>query len=322
MVSDSNSPIKPSDLLFVAGHRGLIGSSVLRRLAVEGYQNIVTRTHAELDLADSIATDRFFAEHRPAAVVLAAGLVGGILDNQKHPADFIETNLAIQLSVLGASRRHGVRRTVFFGSSCMYPRECAQPMPEHALLSGRPESTSIAYALAKLAGVETCLAFNRQDQKVRFLPLIPNSVYGPGDNFNPETSHVLASLVRRLVEAAAESRTEVALWGSGAPRREFVYVDDVADATFAVLTRDIGTLEFPVNIGSGSDISIRELAEKIAESSDFRGIIRWDRTKPDGALKKLLDCNRAHQWGWHPQTSLDIGLQKTILAYKAHHVAE
>lgn len=308
--------------IYVAGHTGLIGSAVLRRLAGDGYRQPIICGHAALDLTDSVATDRFFDKHRPDYVVLAAGRVGGIVENQRFPADFITTNLAIQLNVLRAARRTGVRRLIFPASSCMYPRECPQPMAETALLSGKPEPTSLAYAMAKLAGVQMCLAYNQQDGEQRFIPIIPNSAYGPGDNFDLASGHVLASLVRRFVDAQAENAPTVTLWGSGRPRREFVFADDIADACLRLLTEDVSSLELPVNLGNGIDYSIAELAETIAGLTGYTGEIVWDSDKPDGAPQKLLDSSRLRNWGWQPVTRLEDGLRLTIEWYRQNSAKE
>lgn len=310
MTMHAESPI------YIAGHRGLIGSSLIRRLTAADHRHLITRDRSDLDLTDGRATDAFFATTRPEYVVLAAGRVGGIIENQQFPADFITSNLAIQLNVVQAARRHGVRRLILLGSSCMYPRECQQPMAESALLTGQPEPTSLAYAIAKLAGVQLCLACNQQDGEQRFVPLIPNSAYGPHDNFDLGSGHVLASLIRRFVEAAQQGAPSVTLWGSGRPRREFVFADDIADACVQLLSQDLSTLELPVNLGSGIDYSIAQLAEKIADLVGYAGQIIWDSGKPDGAPQKLLDSSRLRDWGWQASTSLDQGLRETIDWYR------
>ena len=307
---------------YVAGHGGLIGSAMLRRLEHFGARRILTRAHAELELRDAAAVQAFFAEHRPEYVVLAAGRVGGIVENQTRPADFIHDNLAIQLNVLRAAHAHGVRKLILFGSSCMYPRECPQPMPETALLGGRPEPTSLPYAISKLAGVQLCLAYNRQygrqNGEPRFLPVIPNSTYGPNDNFDPESGHVLSALIRRFHEAKADGRDRVTLWGTGNPRREFIHADDIADACLHLLSRDADTLEWPLNIGVGRDYAIRELADRIAEVVGYRGEILWDTDKPDGAPRKLLDAGRLAATGWSPSVAFDEGLKATYRWYLEH----
>lgn len=308
--------------IYIAGHRGLIGSAVVRRLTAAGHRRLLTRDRSALDLTDGAATDAFFTEFKPEYVVLAAGRVGGIVENRQFPADFITSNLAIQLNVVQAARRHGVRRLILLGSSCMYPRECPQPMAESALLTGQPEPTSLAYAIAKLAGVQLCLACNQQDGEPRFIPLIPNSAYGPHDNFDLGSGHVLAALIRRFVEAAHQSAPSVTLWGTGRPRREFVFVDDIADACLQLLSQDVSGLELPVNLGSGVDYSIAELADKIAGLVGYAGQIVWDSGKPDGAPQKLLDSRRLRDWGWQAATSLDAGLRATIAWYRNNCMPE
>lgn len=303
--------------IYVAGHRGLIGSAVLRRLEQAGYRQLITCDRAGLDLTDSPTTNRFFDEYRPEYVILAAGRVGGIIENLRFPADFIMANLAIQGNVLNAAKRTGVRRLIFFASSCMYPRECPQPMAENALLTGQPESTSLSYAIAKLAGMQTCIANNLQEGIPRFIPLIPNSVYGPNDNFNPESGHVLAALVRRFIEAERQRLPDVTLWGTGRPRREFLFVEDLVDACLKLLSEDIGNLELPANLGSGIDYSIAELAEKISGLVGYKGKLRWDASKPDGSPQKLLDSGRMASWGWKANTCIDDGLRKTIDWYRS-----
>ena len=307
-----------SSTIFVAGHRGLIGSAVVRRLRGQGFDNLLLRDRSALELTDAAAVEGFFAEFRPACVVLSAGRVGGIVENQAYPADFLNANLAIQLNVFKAAHRTGVRRLIYFGSSCMYPRECAQPMPEEFLMSGKPEPTSLAYAVSKLAGVQMCLAYNQQYGEKRFIPIIPNSAFGPNDNFDPRSGHVLAALIRRFHEAKSTEAESVVLWGSGTPRREFIHADDIADACLLLLSRDLSALELPVNVGVGNDHSIRELAEIIAGLVGYRGRIEWDAGKPDGAPRKLLDSSRILRFGWKPQVDFATGLRGTYEWYMNH----
>jgi len=297
--------------IYVAGHAGLIGSALLRALRKAGCDNLVTRTRAELDLRDPAAVRAFFAAERPEYVLLAAGKVGGIVENRDHPAEFINDNVAIQLNVLQSAHAADVRRLILFGSSCMYPRECPQPMAEAALLSGKPEPTSLPYAVAKLVGVQMCLAYNQQYGGQRFIPLIPNSAYGPNDNFDPASAHVLSSLLARFHAARGSGAASVTLWGSGSPRREFVHADDIADACLHLLWRDLAGLELPVNVGSGAEVSIRELAETAAAVVGYQGEIVWDTSKPDGAPRKLLDSGRLRDFGWHAHTGLEAGLRDT-----------
>lgn len=300
--------------IYVAGHTGLIGSAVTRRLQQLGHTPLVRR-RAELDLMDAARVAQFFAAEQPDYVVMAAGRVGGIVENRSYPADFLHENLALQLNVLGAAHAAGVKKLIFFASSCMYPRECAQPMAEEALLSGRPEPTSLAYAISKLAGMQMCLAYNQQFGAQRFIPVIPNSVFGPNDNFDPQRGHVLSSLIRRFHEAAQADAEHVTLWGTGTPKREFIYADDVADACIALLTKDTAELQLPLNIGVDEDLSIRELAEAIAGVIGYRGRILWDTSMPDGAPRKLLDSRRIREFGWAPKATLEEGLRATYQWY-------
>ena len=250
--------------------------------------------------------------------MLAAGRVGGIMENQSFPADFMDENVAIQLNVLKAARKTGVRRLILFGSSCMYPRECSQPMAEAALLSGKPEPTSLPYAVSKLLGTYMCLAYNKQDHDTRFIPVIPNSAYGPCDNFDPKSAHVLSALLARFHEAKSTGAESVGLWGSGSPRREFVHADDIADACVHLLGEEDLTIEFPINIGIGQDVSIKELAELIASVVGYRGELNWDSTKPDGAPRKLLDSALIRSLGWKPSIGLREGLTETYRWYVEH----
>jgi len=305
--------------IHVAGHRGLIGSAVVRALERQGYYNLVLRSRAELDLADAAAVDRLFARERPECVVLAAGRVGGIIVNRDFPADFITENLAIQLNVIRAARSAGVRRLIFFASSCMYPKRAPQPMAEHLLLTGLPEETSMAYAISKLAGLQMCLAYNRQYGGKCFVPVIPNSVFGANDNFDPASGHVLSALIHRFHAAKTRGDTIVTLWGSGAPRREFLYAEDLADACVMLLHADLSNVELPLNIGPGEDVSISDLAALVARVVGFKGSIEWDRSKPDGTMRKLLDSGRVRGLGWRPATALETGIRSTYDWYREHH---
>lgn len=307
-----------NDLIYVAGHTGLIGSAFVRRLKSQGFKNILTVSHAELELTDSLAVDTFFKTHCPEYVFLAAGRVGGIVENQTYPADFIRTNLSIQLNVLDAAHRHDVKKLVLFGSSCMYPRECPQPMPEDYLLSGQPEPTSIAYAIAKLAGVQMCLSYNKQFGSQKFIPIIPNSAYGPNDNFDPKAGHVLSVLIRRFHEAKLEHAPEITLWGTGNPRREFIHADDIADASIWLLTKVGQDLDLPINVGVEMDYSIKELAEHVANVVGYDGQINWDTSKPDGAPRKLLDSSRIKTTGWQAKTPFVQGLKDSYEWYLKH----
>lgn len=299
--------------IYIAGHRGLIGSALTRALA--NYPNVITATHQTLELADAKAVDAFFAKEEPDYVFLAAGRVGGILENQRIPADFLQDNLAIQSNVLRAAHAHGVQKLILFGSSCMYPREASQPMAESALLTGMPEPTSLAYATAKLAGVQLCLAYNKQYGAVKFIPVIPNSAYGPNDNFNPGAGHVLSALTHRLHEAKLAHAPSIALWGSGTPRREFIHADDIARACMQLVGMELAPEQLPINIGVGRDYSIRELAEALAKVIGYTGKLEWDTSKPDGAPQKLLDSARLQALGWRPSISFEDGLKSTYAWY-------
>ena len=304
--------------IYVAGHAGLIGSAVVRQLERDGYRMLITRRRSELELQNSGQVSMFFEEVHPEYVILAAGRVGGIMENQTFPADFMDENMAIQLNVLKAARKVGVRRLILFGSSCMYPKNCPQPMAEDALLSGKPEPTSLPYAISKLAGTYLCLAYNKQDHDTRFIPVIPNSAYGPHDNFDPKSAHVLSALMARFHQAKASSAESVVLWGSGSPRREFIHADDVAAACLYLLRQDDLAVELPVNVGVGQDVSIKELAELIVEVVGYKGRVEWDRTKPDGAPRKLLDSERIRSLGWKPTVTLAEGVAATYRWYLNH----
>lgn len=297
--------------IYVAGHTGLLGTALLKRLASDGYRNILLRKHSELDLTDRRAVDAFFDAEKPEYVFLAAGLTGGIMANRSYPADFLHTNIAIQDNVFEAAQRHGAKRLVFYASSCVYPKNSPQPMKEDYLLTGQIEPTSEAYAAAKIAGIIGCRAYNNQHGSNRFIALLPNSMYGPGDNFDPENSHVMAALLRRFHEAKKEKKKEVTLWGSGEPKREFLFNEDVADASlFAVLNAErLQNMHY--NVGVGVDYSIRELAEIVSDIVGYKDKIVWDTSKPDGAPRKLLDSTRFRDLGWRPNMTLKEGLRAT-----------
>ncbi|HTH59783.1 MAG TPA: GDP-L-fucose synthase [Paraburkholderia sp.] len=300
--------------IYIAGHRGMVGSALMRALEAHGYWNLVTRTHAELDLTDQAAVDAFFESEHIDAVLLAAARVGGILVNSTQPAQFAYENLAIETNVIGAAYRAGIERLVFFGSSCIYPRECPQPISESYLLTSPLETTNEAYAIAKIAGLKLCEAYNRQ-YGTHFVSLMPTNMYGPNDNYDLNSSHVLPALIRKAHEARVSGARTLTVWGSGAPRREFMYVDDLADATIFVLEHDIG--EGLYNVGVGEDITIRELAERICEVVGFDGELVFDATKPDGTPRKLLDVSRLGGLGWHAQVGLADGLQRTYRDFLA-----
>jgi GDP-L-fucose synthase len=303
------------DRIYVAGHRGLVGSALVRRLEAGGCTNLLLRSRAQLDLTDAAAVDDFFGAERPQYVFLAAAKVGGIVANDTYPADFIRNNLAIQLNVIDAAHRYGVDKLLFLGSSCVYPRHAPQPMREEYLLTGPLEPTNAAYAIAKIAGIEMCRAYRRQ-HGAHFISVMPTNLYGPHDNFDLETSHVLPAVIRRFHEAKVTGAPAVTLWGTGSPRREFLHVDDLADAcVHLMLAYDAQEL---VNIGWGSDISIRELADLVAGVVGYDGTIVWDASRPDGTPRKLLDTTRLAALGWQPRIHLEEGIRQTYEWYVAH----
>jgi GDP-L-fucose synthase len=305
--------------IYIAGHTGLIGSAALRRFGADAKYRVLTATHRDLELQDAAAVGLFFDRHSPDYVILAAGKVGGILENKTYPADFISANLAIQLNVLAAAHRVGVKRLLLFASSCMYPRDCPQPMTEDRLFSGAPEPTSMAYAVAKMAGLQLCLSYNQQYGGNRFIPLIPNSVYGPNDNFDPEKGHVLSALIRRFHDAKVKDTDKIVLWGTGNPKREFLHAKDLAQACALLLEADTSGLQLPLNVGSGRDLSIRDLADLVATIVGYRGAIEWDTTRPDGAPRKLLDSRRLHATGWDAHIGLHAGIVDTYAWYQNNH---
>lgn len=299
--------------IYVAGHRGLVGSALLRRLKDAGYSNIVTRSHAELDLVDQGEVKRFFETERPEFVLLAAARVGGIYANDAYPADFVRDNLSIQTNVIHESWRNGVGKLLFLGSSCIYPRDCPQPIKEQYLLTGLLEPTNEAYAIAKIAGIKMCAAYNRQ-HGTNFISVMPTNLYGPGDNYNLETSHVVPALIRKAHEAKTRGDKSFQVWGTGKPLREFLYSDDLADACIFLLAEksadDIGEI---INIGTGQEVTVRQLAALVSEVVGFEGEQSFDPAKPDGTPRKLLDSSRLTALGWQARTSLTEGLS---MAYR------
>ncbi len=300
-----------TDKIFIAGHKGLLGSALVERLLADGYENILKADRASLDLTDFNAVDSFFAINRPDIVFLAAGKVGGIVGNKTYPADFLRVNSAIQYAVFEAAHKYNARHVVFYGSSCTYPKLCPQPMKESDWLTGAIEETSIGYAAAKISGMVGSKAYNAQFGYNKFICLVPNSIYGPNDNFDLENSHVLSALLRRFFEAKLNDAPEVYLWGSGSPKREFVHSYDAADASIFAVKNAEKLENSHYNVGSGEDISIRELAEKIASIVGYSGKLGWDTSKPDGAPRKLLDASRFLELGWSKQVDFDEGLQNT-----------
>jgi GDP-L-fucose synthase len=299
--------------IYVAGHRGMVGSAILRALQKKGFQNLVTASSSELDLRDTVAVNRFFKKHEPEYVFLAAAKVGGIHANNTYPAEFLYDNLMIEANVIHAAHVSGVQKLLFLGSSCIYPKFAAQPIREDSLLTGLLEPTNEAYAIAKIAGIKLCQAYHKQYGS-RFISAMPTNMYGFGDNYHPENSHVLPALLRRFHEAAMEGKTEVTIWGSGKPLREFMFSDDLAEACFFLMQN----YEDPelINVGTGEEVAILELAHQIADVVGYKGQITFDSTKPDGTPRKLMDSERLHQLGFRHKTSLKEGLIKTYEDFK------
>lgn len=299
-----------SSKIYIAGHNGLVGSAIKRQLEKSGYLNIITKSRNELDLTNQKLTMDFFHETKPEYVFLAAARVGGILANNTYPAEFIYSNLMVQMNVLHASYLNGIKKLLFLGSSCIYPKLATQPMKEDALLSGALEPTNKAYAVAKIAGIVTAESYRKQ-YGCDFISVMPTNLYGPRDNYHPENSHVLPGLMRRFHEAKVNNQTEVVIWGTGSPKREFLYSDDCADACIHLMNNYSN--EEIVNIGSGIEVTIKELAETIKEVVGYNGILTFDTSKPDGTPRKLLDCSKIHNLGWKHKISLKEGIN---LAYK------
>ncbi|MEW5926318.1 MAG: GDP-L-fucose synthase [Gemmatimonadota bacterium] len=304
--------MKKHDRVYVAGHRGLVGSALVRRLESEGFDDLVLRTRAELDLTDRDATFRFFERERPRYVFHAAAKVGGIMANSTYPADFIRENLAVAINVVEAAHRFEVDKLLFLGSSCIYPKFAPQPIREEYLLTGELEPTNEPYAVAKIAGIKLCQSYNRQ-YGTRFISVMPTNLYGPGDNFDLNTSHVLPALIRKFHDAKASGDAEVTVWGTGKPRREFMHVDDLADACVHLMRTYEGS-EI-VNVGVGEDVAIGELAELVGEVVGFEGRIVFDTGKPDGTPRKLLDVSRLAGLGWTARTGLREGVERTYQWY-------
>jgi GDP-L-fucose synthase len=311
--------------IYVAGHQGMVGSAIVRALRDRGYSNIIGRTHKELDLTNQAAVYQFFQNEKPQQVYLAAAKVGGIHANDTYPAEFIYINLMIEANVINAAYNLGVKKLLFLGSSCIYPKLAKQPMREEALLSGHLEATNEPYAIAKIAGIKLCESYNRQ-YGVDYRSVMPTNLYGPGDNFHPENSHVIPALIRRFHEAKVNRSASVKIWGSGKPRREFLYVDDMSEASVFVMELDqkkyqsqTETMRSHLNVGFGSDITIYELAMTIKKVTGFDGEIQFDSNKPDGSPQKLMDSSRLNQLGWHAKTDLELGLNKSYQDFLLHH---
>lgn len=313
-----------SDRVFIAGHRGMVGSALVRHLASEGHSEIITRTSDELDLRDQSAVNRFFANERPTHVYLAAAKVGGIHANNTYPAEFIYDNLIIEANTIHAAHSYDVNQLVLLGSSCIYPKHSDQPMHESGLLTGTLEPTNEPYAIAKIAGIKLCESYNRQYGR-DYRSVMPTNLYGPGDNFHPENSHVIPALMRRFHEAKEHGESQVVVWGSGRPRREFLHVDDMAAATAFVMTLNSRIYESHtdpmlshINVGTGVDCSILELAETLAEVTRFKGLINFDSTKPDGTARKLMDVSKLNRLGWKARIGLMEGLSETYQWFLEH----
>ncbi len=315
--------IEKNSRIYVAGHTGLVGAALLRGLQKSGYVNLITKTHSELDLTDQTSVRSFFKKEKPEFVFLAAAKVGGILANSTRPAEFIYDNIAIQTNVIHECKENSVKRLLFLGSSCIYPRDCDQPIKEEYLLTGPLEITNRPYAIAKIAGIEMCWAYNRQ-YGTRFLAAMPTNLYGPDDNFNLETSHVVPALIRKMHEAKSNRSSKVVVWGTGQPRREFLYSDDMADACIFLMGLDDNQFDnffkdsLPplINIGYGMDLSIAELAKLVADVIGFDGEIQFDTTKPDGTPRKLLDNSHLNSMHWLPKTDLKEGLSKAYASFR------
>ena len=320
--------MNPGAKIYIAGHRGLVGSALVRLLESRGYSNLVKRSHAEMDLTDQPAVEAFFSTEKPEFVFLAAAKVGGIMANNTYPAEFIASNLAVQNNVIETAHRHGVKRLLFLGSSCIYPRECPQPMKEEYLLTGPLEATNRPYAVAKIAGIEMCWAYNRQFE-TKYLSVMPTNLYGAGDNYDLTTSHVIPALIRKFDQAKSENSPTVTVWGTGTPRREFMYSDDMADACVFLMNlpdaqyhpllaadRNDG-MPPVVNIGVGEDMTIAELASHVAAATGYTGNIIYDASKPDGTLRKLMDVSRLTALGWQATTPFTKGLAHAVQSYRA-----
>lgn len=316
----TSDPIKNvNKKIYVAGHRGMVGSAIVRHLEAKGFQNIITRTHAELDLINQEAVAHFFEQEQPDQVYLAAAKVGGILANNTYPAQFIYENLMVQNNVIHQAFVNGVKKLLFLGSSCIYPKLAPQPMSEDALLTGKLEPTNEPYAIAKIAGIKMCESYNRQygeSHGVDYRSVMPTNLYGPGDNYHPENSHVIPALIRRFHEAKVAGAPEVVIWGTGTPRREFLYVEDMAAASVFVMDLDkliydqhTQPMQSHINVGFGSDVTIAQLAHAVGEAVDYQGKIVFDAGKPDGAPRKWMDSGRLNELGWRPQIALEAGLK-------------
>ena len=319
------SLISKDSLIYVAGHNGMVGNSLKKSLREKSYNNLLLPSRKDLDLLNNNDVENWFSKNKPDVVILAAAKVGGIYANNKYPADFILENIKIQTNIIENSWRNGVKRFLFLGSSCIYPKLAPQPLKEEYLLTGPLETTNEPYAIAKIAGIKLCSALKRQ-YGFNAISIMPTNLYGPGDNYHEKDSHVMPALIRRIYDAKEKNKTEIICWGTGHPKREFLFVDDLAEATIFILENVSSTNEFTknentysdelINVGTGSDISIKNLAKIIALQLDFKGEIKWDTTKPDGTPRKLLDVSRINKLGWVAKTNLEEGLKATIKCYE------
>ena len=315
--------------IYVAGHRGMVGSAIIRNLLAQGYTNIVTRSHAELDLTNQQSVKTFFEQEKPDQVYMAAAKVGGIHANNTYPAEFIYDNLMVQNNVIHQAFLSGVKKLLFLGSSCIYPQLAPQPMSEDALLTGKLEPTNEPYAIAKIAGIKMCESYNRQygqSHGIDYRSVMPTNLYGPGDNYHPENSHVIPALIRRFHEAKVANAPEVMIWGTGTPRREFLYVDDMAAASVFVMDLDkaiydqhTSPMQSHINVGFGSDVTIHELAQAVAKATDYQGNICFDASKPDGAPRKWMSSERLNALGWNAQIDLKAGLEEAYTDFLKHY---
>jgi GDP-L-fucose synthase len=305
--------------IYVAGHTGLLGSALVDKLKADGYKNIITKRHDELELTDKVATEEFFKSNQIEYIFLCAGKVGGIIGNKTYPATYLHQNLAIQDNIFECAVKYNIKNVIFYGSSCTYPKICEQPMKEEYWLSGPIEETSMGYASAKIAGITACKSYNIEHNNSRFICVIPNSMYGANDNFDLENSHVFSALIRKIDDAKNRGDDSITLWGSGTPRREFIYSGDVAEASIFLMQNSDKLENSHYNLGTGTDYSIKELAEAIAKVVDFKGQILWDTTKPDGTPRKLLDSSRFLSLGWKPKMKFEDGLEATYRWYKENY---
>ena len=312
--------INTNSKIYVPGHTGLIGSSILQLLAERGFKNIITCDRKDLNLETQSSVDEFISLVKPDFIINCSGYVGGIADNLKNPAFYINRNIIMQSNLINAAHKYDIKKFIYFGSSCMYPKDAIQPLNEDSLCSGKLENSSLPYALAKLAGVQTCLSYNNQFSYNKFIPVIPNTVYGPNDNFNKNSGHVISALISKIHEAKLKDNNRIYLWGSGTPLREFIYSYDLARACLILLEHDQYKFKLPVNIGSGQEISIKELAKIIAEIICYNGEIYWDKNMADGASRKFLDSSKINSLGWNARINIYKGIKKTYTWFLSNKI--